>query len=382
MFRGYLYGYLNTFYNYIRLTGVDGKSYKQQKYLQTASYLKLDGYKKRFFLSSCKLLGLFENIIYFVSVTVQLISLLIHKTISGNTCKIYQNENCVYVYGYGAWNLTTLISKAGIKLENVVFVTCPCRDNSVYDKYKRYDLTMNLTIREVLSSYTNSIRLIYYIKHKYGYRDVLFHANNSFEYFLVYSFYLKHPEVKLCYVDLYDRWAYLFGSLKNHKTLIQHGMLIDGMPFVKKVGDVDDCYVFNEEQLRILHTKLIGKIGRIHYLPTLKLTGSVIQHKNNKKDIMIICSHFYFAKEKKMVDLFYKSEKWNIYMKPHPLDDIEPYKEFSERFDVGLLGKVDFPMVDLAVSYASTLALEYQMAGVPVLQYDDSDFEEKLKKFL
>lgn len=382
MFRGYLYGYLNTFYNYIRLTGVDVKKYKQQKYLQAASFLKLDGYRKRFFLSSCKLLGLFENIIYSVSVTVQLINVLIHKTINRNTCEIYQEGNCVCVYGYGAWNLTTLISKAGIELENVVFVTCPCRDNTMYDKYKRYDLTMNLTIREVLSSYANSIRMICFIKYKYGYRDVLFHTNNSFEYFLVYSFYLKHPEFKVCYVDLYDRWAYLFGSLTNYKILIQHGMLIKGANYIKKVGNVNVCYAFNAEQKDVLQKKLIGNISELHYLPTLKLTNCISQNENGFRDLLLICSHFYYEKEKEMIQLFSQKGGWNLYIKPHPLDDIEPYTLLANTFKINIIGKSDFPKVDLAVSYASTLALEYQMAGVLVLQYDNPRFDEEIRRLI
>lgn len=381
MFRSYIYGYLNEFFVGLWLTGVDLKYYKQQKFIQASNYLKLNGKTRQLFLSSCGILSFFENLIYLLLVTWQLFIVIVYRFLHNNINKIDSSDDIV-VYGYGAWNLKTLLLKASIDINRVVFITYPCRNNSIYRDNRVYDLSSDLSIYDIIKSYLYSIRMIFFIKAKYGKRDALFHASNSFEYFLVYLFYLKHPEYKLCFVDLYDRWANMYGALKNTKILIQHGMIADGASFVKKIGSVDVCYVLNEQQKEVLLDLLIDNIRECKTLPSLVLSDSILKDLNGKKSMLIICSHFYFEKEKIIISKIGQETNWNVFIKPHPLDDIEPYVFLAQKYKMNILGKSDFPRVDLAISYASTLALEYQMAGVKVLQYNDPYFEEELKKLI
>ena len=378
MFCSYLYGYLNTYYANRILSQCSDGTYKREKVRLAGNYLKLSGKSLSLFTASFGLWSCAENVLYIFIVTYYLLKVLLTKVRRNKSQQVNKAKD-IFVYGYGAWNLFTLIKKTEINIDDVVVITYPCRDNSSYDQRRRFDLSQDLTVAEIFQAYGCALRMIFFIKHKYGSRDALFHTSNSFEYFSVYLFYLKHPDYKICFVDLYDRWAYMFGSLKNYKILIQHGMITRGSLFIKKTGDVDECYAFSEEQKEILLETLIKTIKICRYLPKLSLY-TLSDTQSGRRTLLIICSHFFYDKEKQIVEKLSLSKKWDLYLKPHPLDDIAPYTTLASTYNAVLVGKEEFPKVDLAISYASTLALEYQIAGVKVLQYNDSDFEEELQK--
>lgn len=381
MFRSYLYGYLNLFFISLSLTGSNELNYISRKYIEAADYLKLHNNKRRIFLKLCNLLGFVECYLYALIVTYDVIRIMTRKLYSPKVNAI-NASNDILAYGDGGWNLITLIDKSDICLDDVVFVTYPLRDNSMYRKYKHIDITLDLTYREICISYVYALRMIFFIKQKYGRRDVLFRSNSSLEYFLVSLFYIKHPEYKLCFINLLDRWAYLFGLLPNDKILIQHGMIVEGSSFIRKIGKVDMLYAFNDQQVRILKESILSNVGIIKYLRGLELTNCIQKKKNGKDDLLLICNHFFWEKEENIIKMLGKSKKVNVYIKPHPNDDVVPYSILASRYDMTLLGKTDFPKVDLAISYLSTLALEYEIAGVKVLLHSDHNFEEELKKVI
>ncbi len=381
MFRSYIYGYLNTYYNLMKLTNTDEHEYKREKFARAASYLKLHGRKRTVFIVLCGLLAYIENAVYVISITITLFRFIFNKVFHQNVYHV-NSEKDIIVYGYGSWNLISLIQKAGLNNDDLVFLTYPFRDNRAYQNYKNVNVAAELDLKEILRSYWYAIRMIFFIKRKYGYRDVLFHTNNAMEFFLIGFYYLKHADYKVCFVDLYDRWANMFGSLKNYKILIQHGYIYQNFHAVKKVGSANVAYVFNETQKRILLECLFYKFVDSKQLSIMQFSANEKLIENNKKNLLIICNHLFFEKEKYVVEILSHSNKWNIYIKPHPLDDQTHYERLVSQYQVIMLGKRDFPKVDIAISYASTLALEYQMAGVHVIQYNDSDFEFELKRLV
>ena len=61
----------------------------------------------------------------------------------------------------------------------------------------------------------------------------------------------------------------------------------------------------------------------------------------------------------------------NLLIKPHPGDKDNPeYVEMKEKYGCKIVPKTGYPKVDIVISYDSTLADEYDDAGVRVIRYD------------
>ena len=57
------------------------------------------------------------------------------------------------------------------------------------------------------------------------------------------------------------------------------------------------------------------------------------------------------------------------------MDVKDNYVKLCEKYGYSLLGRTDFPKVDFVISYNSSLAIEYQDAGVQVLIYKKGEEE-------
>ena len=107
-----------------------------------------------------------------------------------------------------------------------------------------------------------------------------------------------------------------------------------------------------------------------HLRKMLQFTQNEVLNKGNGKQNVLIVSVMSFINDvNNIVELL--SGKVNLYVKPHPGDKImDAYMRLVDQYGIVILEKTAYPEVDVVLSYNSTLADEYDLAGVKVIRWD------------
>ncbi len=383
MFRHYIYGKVNEYYMFKEYRMAPGESYKEFKVSMTFSQLGLSEKHRSFFLGLIRVSSVFEvPISIFIIVIRTLHSLLVtafkhHQSIEDK--RIILNIPCRQV--------NTLFKKASIDTKAISVVSSPYCKNKLFDNNwgTKISLYSCLNISEVLSSFLMSCKMTCFLKSKYGYRDCMFRAYSSFEYFLCYYFFEKlNKSNTVFFVSTNDRWVYLFGHLKCKKIFLEHGALNPNkvLYIMARVGNADEGYYFNEVQRDICNRYMFCSPPKDIYFSQMEFTANDKLLNNGKKHILLVCELVYFYKEKRIIEDIVSTNNYNLYVKPHPQNNPIRYKELQDQFGFVLLGKYDLPAVDYVIYYDSTLVLEYQGRGVKTLMYEDPDYESEYKTLL
>ena len=251
----------------------------------------------------------------------------------------------------------------------VTSVHIPFIKNSYKDK--EIELLSVVSLKDVYDSFISAIGMVCFITKKFGKYDILFRSYSSFEYFLACRFVQKVEEKnKFVYYSTYDRWGFLFCGANTEVTFIQHGKL-DYITQLIRVGTPTIAYYISPEQKIVLEDTLFTtRVNDIRYRKMLQFTNNeVLNHKNGKPNVLIVSASYFTDAVLQITKLLYKET--NLYVKPHPGEKkLEIYDVLEKDFGVVMLNKTDYPEVDVVLSYNSTLADEYDMAGVRVIRWD------------
>ena len=71
-----------------------------------------------------------------------------------------------------------------------------------------------------------------------------------------------------------------------------------------------------------------------------------------------------------------------IYLKPHPLFSTKGYDSLHDVPVSFVKGRFCFPQVDLAVTHYSTLGLEYEATGIPVIWHQDKTVDATVQDIM
>ena len=248
-----------------------------------------------------------------------------------------------------------------------------------YETYSMYSLIKCKDCRRALIL---SIRLLCHVFKKYCHTDHLFRAYAAYEYFLACIYVERSDESnRFLFVSTNDRWAYLFFNDKKHSNIfVQHGLI--GTQIKCKAPHT--AYYMSKKQQEFFEKNIfIGKPAKSHFRSSLEFTATEKLKNNGKINLLIICCNNYLDLERKCISELIKSNKYNVYIKPHPLfRDYSEYYALKDKYDIMVLEKADYPQVDKVLSYDSALACEYEGNEVPVLRYSDSDFDKKFQLLL
>lgn len=276
-----------------------------------------------------------------------------------------------------------LFEKISYTKDDLMVVRFPFGRKFFDDTFNSTTLLEGVNFCVLIKALILSVRLVFFQFFKYGRRDLLFRNYASYDFFVACFFFQQvDSSNQVVFTSTYDKWAYLFASLDNYKIFVQHGYLARTM-ICKKIGWVDECYCLNKEQIDCCVNKLFCNVpSRIVAMKEMRFTSQEKIINNGKHNILVIGNHlFQDIQESTVRELFEKAaDKVNVYIKPHPLDSIEPYSKIGKLYpDLIILEKVDFPKVDVVISYESTLAYEYNALGVPAVFYEKEDFYSNLK---
>ncbi|SNR14901.1 conserved protein of unknown function [Tenacibaculum jejuense] len=376
--KGYLYAYINEYNNYEDLRRKENLdlSYKKFKIKQVARYLNLPNSLHNVFYIFTFLLSKLEVLVYVLVLLLKLSKYSIEYFVTSK--RDVNNKLIMFGISFDNERFVKILNSAKINLDEVVIIKLPSI-KSDYSDFEKLHLFSGINYSDLFCSFIYSVKISFFMKKKYGVRDLMFRSYTSFEYFLAY-FYLKKMDASNSYyfISLLDRWAYLANYTNKNKCLIQHGILYKYTK-APKIGSVDLAYYINEEQKKICEDVLLKNKPKAYYRASITFSSSDLLLKNSFKNILLICNKFFLKKEEVIIrDL--PKRKLNLYIKPHPGDkDISPYKNLKKECDFVILAKNDFPKVDFVISYMSTLADEYENEGITVLRYEDEGFDLKYK---
>lgn len=275
-----------------------------------------------------------------------------------------------------------LLKKAEFPTDNLIIVRFPNKQKYFDESYSSVCLLNLVSVGDLLNSLRLSAKLIIVQYRKYHKRDLLFRNYASFDFFLACLFFGGMDiSNRIVFYSTYDRWAYLFASLSNYKIFVQHGY-IPRTFICKSIGSVDECYCLSEEQKECCIGLLFNNIPPKQFIiKGFSFSSEEKLISNGKIHVLIIGNHLFQEQQESTIELLNKSNSpVNIYVKPHPLDDINIYLRIVGCYkSFVLLEKGDYPPVDVVISYESTLAFEYMSLGVPALFYDDKNFRKKIE---
>lgn len=367
LFRYYIYGYLNCYYNSMSLVG-KGQSYKQYKFREILNYLKIRANNSVMEFVLLKLSHC-ENLISFILTSCYFIREL---------CKLLFAKKCImkdkFVFYDNDREMALMLKSSDLNPQNIVAVKNEF-GRSYTNIYHQVSLSDGLSYKNVVEAYFLSVRMIFLMKRKYGNRDFFFRSYSSFEYFLLSFFVENLPNCNtFCFDALIDRWAFLGGNQDIDTIFLQHGLVSPqdkDCIFLKKIGKVTFAYYINENQKDVCEKFLFTNKPIAKYLSGFVFSSNNVLLKNGKINVLLICNYVFFDKEKAIIESIAPINTINLYVKPHPKDDLTPYKELKRIHDFVILGTVDYPKVDVVISCNSTLGVKYESCGVKVLWYDN-----------
>jgi hypothetical protein len=363
--RYYIYGYINN-RNISRTFGNVHKdeSFVNQKIKETFRYLGMkspDGdYSK------------WKEVISFVETVLSLLLVTWHFLVV-SVKKVFKKK--ISLQGC---NLIAPLSAAQYRVKDmlrsldgveVTTVSIPFIDNSYHNN--EVDILSVISYADICEAYSSALGMIFFMKRKYGKDDILFRSYSSFEYFMACQF-VKRVENSnnIIYYSTYDRWGFLFCGANTTVTFIQHGKL-DYITKLIRVGTPTVAYYISPGQKKVLEdTLFVSEPQTTRYRKMLQFThNEILNHENGKKNILIVS----YSKVTDAVAQIVKMlvEDTNIYVKPHPGEmKLDVYDQLERDYGITLLEKTDYPEADVVLSYNSTLADEYEMAGVRVIRWD------------
>ena len=371
----YLYGYLNIYLLEKDRFSTNYKTTKEMKIHRMLIYLGRDSETIH------KLLNSFTEVILIVEIPLTILILLVKLVIATFKTVFSKNTN---VQG------KVIVIAPGVPISRILEFnrSIPnvetCKLWIPFEKMIRnkYELTVydRIELWDVWMSFWDSILTLFILVRKYGRRDILFRSFSSFSYYLTGRYLEKlDGSNTVVFYDLINRWAYLISNVyKGKKLLIQHGSLNDTYQFVR-FNAPETVYYINHIQKQVLDRVLFSTEPVNSFFRPLIILNSEEKLKNNGLyNVLLICCPKYLDKECMVIDKVTKCGKYNLYIKTHPgFKDVSEYLQLQKRYGFTMLEKTDFPPIDFAISYDSTLADQYSDLGVQVLKYTDKSFEKE-----
>jgi len=376
-FRYYLYGYLNEKMVGRWKTG-DREKRKEFKKKAIVSYLnlgRLPSFVQNALIATISVTELPLSWVMETYLFVRyMFALLFHtkNTTKGN----------IYFIGTKEQRFKKELQNARISEQEVVVVKFyGWNYGQIFDGIKQISILDGLHFSDVWRAYRYSLCMSFFMGKRYSKEDMFFRSYSSFEFFMA-CFFLSQLDKskKVIFLETYSRWAHLCGRLSHYVVFVQHGIIGKELNFLIKIGSPNEAYFLNEKEAGYCCEYLFYKMPVIKYLDGLKFTSNEKLLKNDNVNILLVCHYIYFEKEKRIANEIIGLGGYNVYLKPHPLDPREQYVEFCKNNGAIILEKQDYPKVDLVIAYNSTLAVEYQDAGVDVIRHDEIDCKEIINK--
>lgn len=92
-----------------------------------------------------------------------------------------------------------------------------------------------------------------------------------------------------------------------------------------KIGTTDIGYYINKSQRDICNKYMFNNVPKDLYFAQMEFTANEKLLMNGKRNVLLVCETIYFYTEKKIIEEISKTNKYNLYVKPHPQNDPSRY---------------------------------------------------------
>lgn len=169
----------------------------------------------------------------------------------------------------------------------------------------------------------------------------------------------------------FDRWAVLADRLpvEAERVLVQHGCLHAGHAMPTRLDRFSQLYYFDDAS----QARFLTDVFAQHNVPRCHRTSAALELSEVELPpgacgVLIVGHPAQVALERALTErmLAYNSSI-HVLIKPHPSFATTGYREFPHERVKRIEEPRFFPRVDLVVCHASTLGLEYEASGIPVI---------------
>ena len=262
------------------------------------------------------------------------------------------------------------------------------------DGFRNIKITELVNVGDTIKAFSFAIQSLWYLSKSYGYWSCIY-ALNAFDcYLLMIALDNLSEDVILATDAQIDRLAYILDSARQaNKEIIMHGSLfIHGSPLnfllpyvvynnktiewcynmpvrLKKISKVysfsqKEGYYFKLSVMTPDSTPMIVEVG--YGTKFSKISKSI-----HRLDILLVANDTMLLHEIQMCHLFFRNG-YNLFIQIHPLSNTSKYKSIENKGIAKIIKPNQInPLVDLVVSYGSTLAHEYEVINIPVIYYTD-----------
>lgn len=280
------------------------------------------------------------------------------------------------------YNIVDRSKKAGLYQDNLYWFNRPSKTISSRIKEKNL-LTVNdfIHIAEVGKIYINCFKVFCALWKKFSYAKTIYALQFS-EYHLVWNALNKvEKDVTLYTGTQRDRWVILVDKLPHkRKIILQHGIedpVNDRMRY--KVKNFTELYAFNPTEAHKLIAACLQSEPLIHCFTS----GLKLEKIADPKKSVLIIGHWKTELEKELYIIEHlQNSGFRIFLKNHPTLDKSMYFDYMSDYEFTLLDNTVFPDIDYIVSYDSTLALEYEIAGKHVYKYENFEKLDEIVNLL
>lgn len=280
------------------------------------------------------------------------------------------------------YNIVDRSKKAGLYREDLYWFNRPSKTISSRIREKNL-LTVSdfICMAEMGKIYINCFKVFCALWKKFSYAKTIY-ALQFPEYHLVWNALNKvEKDVTLYTGTQRDRWVILVDKLPHkRKIILQHGIedpVHDRMRY--KVKNFTELYAFNPTEAHKLTAACLQSEPLIHCFTS----GLKLEKIADPKKSVLIIGHWKTELEKELYIIEHlQNSGYRIFLKNHPTLDKSMYFDYMSDYEFTLLDNTVFPDIDYIVSYDSTLALEYEIAGKHVYKYENFEKLDEIVNLL
>jgi len=251
-----------------------------------------------------------------------------------------------------------------------------------FDSNKRHSFYQFLSARDCFSAYFYSVISVILFLFNGNKRHHVLQLYVAYEWFLVYAALSKNKDKfnKVYFANHYDRWAVMFDRIfeNSNLVLLQHGILPESLDLRYKLKNLNCIFTLDNASVDIFQ--------RMFFCPNtqfkrLDITLPLAHIKNIKQTVLIIGQPNCIQEEIEIAQRI--RDNFDVFVKPHPLYDNTEYRKLKNVIVV--TDNKFYPKVNIALCYESTLGVEYEASGIPVLWWKGmscSDVELQLNSII
>lgn len=240
-----------------------------------------------------------------------------------------------------------------------------CVDIRAKQAYRNESYVQHLRVVDYLSAWIASVVLTYVWCIRRQELSNVLQCVFSYDWFLVAGFMRRIDGYSgnVFFGNHYDRWAYLIDNSfeRARVSLIQHGMLDDNFVVPCKLRNVAFVYKIKGESDFNFANFINNKRLKFEEMPA----GLNLMEPKLRCEKSVLIIGYPFDVDSEIVIANELVKRFDVFVKPHPVYSADGYSKLKPL--VRVVAKDEFPRVDLALCYESTLGLEYEASGVPVL---------------